>query len=191
MRSSTNLTLLLAATLGATALACRETAAVAPLPSLDTKTDADGRQGGESSPPDSGSGPAGPDQHAPATPAPPTGGDTAVADPRPPAAIFTLHGIIRGREAGPDTTRSVRLPGVTANLYRVKSSDGTPIEPEVLVATAVADQLSEVTFADLVSAHYRLEVKAPPGGPFLDGSVTIAPPSARSIAVLVLLRRKG
>jgi hypothetical protein len=72
----------------------------------------------------------------------------------------------------------------------VRAADGTPVQPEVLVGSAVADGLSEVTFAGLASAYYRLDVKAPAGGSYLDASVTVVPPSAASIAVYVLLRRK-
>lgn len=191
MRPSTSLlTAFLCATLGATVLACREAPAVAPLPSLDTEAEADGGTNGGSES-DSSSTPTGPGQHAPADPAPPAGADTAVTDPRPLAPSFTLVGIIRGVAAGSDTTRTVPLPGVTASLYRVKLADGTPIEPAVLVGTAVADRLSEVTFSNVVSAHYRIDVKGPAGGPFADASVTVAPPKASSIAIYVLLRRKG
>jgi hypothetical protein len=192
MRPSTILLpLLLGATLGATLLACREATAVAPVPSLESETESDGGTSEGGSGRDSSSTPSEPGQHAPADPASPTGADTVVSDPRPPAAIFTLVGIIRGAATAADTTRTVTLPGVTANLYRVGSADGTPIEPAVLVGTAVADRLSEVTFHDLASAHYRLDVKGPAGGPYADASVTIAPPTARSIAIYVLLRRKG
>jgi hypothetical protein len=193
MRPSITLALLLGATVGATAVACRDATGVAPLPTLDNESGSGGGSGtnGDGTPSDSSSTPSGPGQSAPADPAPPSGADTAVNHPPPPVGVFTLHGIIRGEAPGGDSTRTVTLPGVTASLYRVKSADGTPIEPAVLVGSQVADQLSEVTFPDLPSAHYRIEVKAPAGGPYTDVSVTITPPTARSIAIYLLLRRKG
>jgi hypothetical protein len=71
----------------------------------------------------------------------------------------------------------------------VKSADGSTIA-ETLVSSAVADATGEFTFSDLPSAYYRIDVAAPAGGPYVDGSVSIAPPWSTPIRVHVVLHRK-
>jgi hypothetical protein len=95
-----------------------------------------------------------------------------------------------GVESGTDTTRTVRIPAATARLYRVKAVDGSAVA-ETLVGSAVADANGEFIFANLASAYYRLDVTAPAGGPYVDGSVTIAPPWGTQIRIHVVLHRKS
>jgi hypothetical protein len=114
---------------------------------------------------------------------------TALTPPPPLAASFTLHGFALGVESGTDTTRTVRLPGVTATLYRVRAADGSASD-EALVGSAVADGNGEFTFRGLVSAYYRVDVKAPAGGPYVDTSRSIDPPWSTEVRVSVVLPRK-
>jgi hypothetical protein len=124
-----------------------------------------------------------PQDHAPRAAA-------SVVAPPPLPTTFSLTGVALGVELGADTTRTVRLSGVTARLYRIKSADGTPVT-ETLVATDVADANGEFMFSSLASAYYRIDVAAPGGGPYVDGSVSLAPPSATEIRVHVVLHRKS
>jgi hypothetical protein len=77
-----------------------------------------------------------------------------------------------------------------ARLYRVRAVDGSAVA-ETLVGGAVADANGEFIFANLASAYYRLDVTAPAGGPYVDGSVSIAPPWATQIRIHVVLHRKS
>ena len=174
-----------AITLGVT-VGCRESAPIAPREALDIR-DASGADGaGADDDSSSTSQPTSPT--APVDPAP--GPDTAVSPPPPRPASFTVTGVAVGVESGMDTTRTVRVAGATARLYRVKAPDGSAVA-ETLVGSAVADANGEFTFANLGSAYYRLDVTAPAGSPYVDGSVSIAPPWAMQIRIHVVLHRKS
>jgi hypothetical protein len=184
MRPSITLAVLVAS-LGAATVACRDSAAVGPPKVLDIRepSGTDGAASEDDS--SSTSEPTSPT--APVDPAP--GADTAISPPPPRPESFTLTGVAVGVEVGTDTTRTVPLPGVTARLYRVKTADGSAIT-ETLVASATANQDGVFLFADLASAYYRLDVTAQPGGAYVDGSVSIAPPWSAQIRVHVVLHRK-
>ena len=177
---------LFVASLGVAAAACRESATAAPQKALDIRDPSAADDGGGNDDSSSTSQPSSPT--APVDPGPSP--DTAITPPPPLPASFTLTGVAVGVVSGSDTTRTVRIPGVTARLYRVKAADGTPAN-ETLVGTAVADANGEIAFADVPSAHYRLDVTAPAGGPYVDGSVSIAPPWSTHIRVNVVLQRKS
>jgi hypothetical protein len=195
MRPSTTLALLLVA-LSTSTLGCRDAAPSGPERALDNRSgsgdgsDASAGASGSGASSDSSSAPEQPGSTT-GTPDGPTQPDTAVQSPPPRPASFTLAGFARGAASTSDTTQTVPLGGVTANLYRIKTADGSPVQPEVLAGSVVVDANGAFTFRDVASAHYRLEVKAPPGGPYVDGSVTIVPPWSSAIAVYVVLPRKG
>lgn len=196
MRPSITMALLLAATLGVSALGCRDAAPSGPERALDNQTgsgdgsDGSAATGGNGSSSDSSSAPEQPGSTT-GTADGPTQPDTAVQSPPPRPASFMVTGFARGAVSTSDTTQTVPLGGVTANLYRVKMADGSPVEPEVLVGSRIADASGEFTFRDVASAYYRLEVKAPAGGAYADGSLTIVPPWSSAIAVYVVLPRKS
>jgi hypothetical protein len=185
MRPSITLGLFVAA-LGVATLGCRDSAPAAPHQALDIRDPSGSDDGGNGN--DSGSTTQPTSPTAPAQPGP--GPDTAVTPPPPLPAAFSLTGVALGVEAGTDTTRTIRLSGVTARLYRVKAADGGATA-ETLVGTAVADASGEFVFRDIASAYYRLDVVAPAGGPYQDGSVAIAPPWSTDIRAHVVLHRKS
>jgi hypothetical protein len=185
MRPSITLALLVA-TIAAATVGCRDGAPAAPREVLDIRdpSSTDGAANSDDS--TSPSQPTSPS--APADPAP--GPDTVVAPPPPRPASFSVTGVAVGVQIGTDTTRTVRIPAVTARLFRVKSADGSATA-ETLVGSAVADATGEFTFSNLPSGYYRIDVAAPSGGPYVDGSVSIAPPWATQIRVHVVLHRKS
>ena len=185
MRPSITLALLVA-TIGAATVGCRDSAPATPPEVLDIR-EPSGTDGAANSD-DSSSTPQPTSPTAPADPGPAP--DTAISPPPPRPASFTVTGVAVGVESGTDTTRTVRIPAATARLYRVKAADGSA-ESETLVGTAVADANGEFVFANLASAYYRLEVEAPAGGPYVDGSVSIAPPWSTQIRIHVVLHRKS
>ena len=175
----------LAITLGVT-VGCRESAPIAPREALDIR-DPSGADGGATDD-DSSSTSQPTSPTAPVDPAP--GPDTAISPPPPRPASFTVTGAVVGVESGTDTTRTVRVPGTTARLYRVRTADGSAVAA-TLVGSTVADANGEFSFANLASAYYRLDVTAPAGGPYVDGSVSIAPPWGTQIRIHVVLHRKS
>lgn len=185
MRPSITLGLFVVA-LGAATFGCRDSAPAAPQQVLDNRDPSSGEGSGSGNDSGSTAGPTAPT--APAEPAP--GADTAIAPTPPLPATFSLTGVALGLEPGSDTTRTVRVPGVTARLYRVKAADGAAVA-ETLVGSAVADANGEFAFNGVASAYYRLDVTAPTGGPYVDGSISIAPPWSAQIRVHVLLHRKS
>jgi hypothetical protein len=185
MRPSITLGLAFAVAFGATTLGCRDSAPAQPQ-ALDTREATGGDKSSTGADSSGTEQPASPT--APADPAP--GSDTAITPPPPRPAAFTLEAVALGVQPGEDTTRTVRLAGVTARLYRVRAADGTAI-PEALIGSVVANGNGEMVFRDLSSAHYRLDVQAPPGGPYADGVVSIAPPWSAQIRIAVVLHRKG
>ena len=171
--------------LGVATTACRDAAPAAPQQALDIRdpSGSDGAPSGDDS--SSTSEPTSPT--APVDPAP--GPDTAMSPPPALPASFTLNGVAAGVLSGTDTTQTVRVPGVTARLYRVRAADGSAVV-ETLAGSAIADANGEFVFADVASAYYRIDVTAPDGGPYVDGSVSIPPPWATQIRVHVVLHRK-
>ena len=189
MRPSITLALFLGAALTVTSatVGCHDSNATAPQQTLDNRdgtSDGEGNSGGS----DSGSTPQPGPTTEPADPAP--GSDTAITSPPVLPASYTLTGIVHVVLPGSDTTRTVPVAGATVRIYRVKAADGSAV-PEVHVGTATSDALGDVVFRDLSSAYYRLDVKAPAGGPYGDASRTIAPSLSSQIAVLLLLPRKS
>lgn len=178
MRPSITLGLILGIALSASTLACHDSLPAAPQQVLDNHTGSSGDGNGEGGNGEDGNDststtPDPPNKHEPVDP------DSVVQTP-PPAPIpgtFALYATVFGAEAATDTTRTVRLPGVSLSLYRVRNADGSAVQPEVLVGTGVTDTQGDFMFRDLASAYYRLDIKAPPGGPYLDASRSIAPPS--------------
>jgi hypothetical protein len=185
MRPSVTVGLLVVG-LGVATIACRDAAPAAPNQPLDVRHPASGD--GAANGGDSTSTPEPTSPTAPVDPAP--GPDTAVSPPPPLAASFTLRGIAIGVVSGTDTTHTVRLAGVAARLHRVKAADGTTVA-ETLVGSASADANGEFLFTEVPSAYYRVDVGAPAGGAYADGSVTIPPPSTREIRVHVVLQRRN
>ena len=118
---------------------------------------------------------------------------TVVAKPEepPPVDKFTVRGVVLGDDPQPDTMRVVRVPGATATLFRVGDAKGDTLNPRVQVATATSDAQGEFVFADVPSGYYTIEVKAPSGGPFEDGSTGFGPQRMNEVRVAVRLRRKG
>lgn len=196
MRPSTTLALLLGAALSLSTLGCRDTSPSGPDPALDIRSGSSDHGEGT---PAAGAGGAGADssstgdgpENTTGTADGPTRPDTAAQSPPPRPASFALQGLARGAVSRSDTTVTVALGGVTANLYRVKTADGSPVEPEVLAGTTVADGNGEFAFRDVASAYYRLEVKAPSGSGYADASLTIVPPWSSTIGVYVVLPRKN
>jgi hypothetical protein len=184
MRPSITVGLLVVA-LGAATTACRDAAPAAPHEALDIR-DPSGTDGATSND-DSSSTSQPTSPTAPVDPGPRP--DSAVSPPPPLAASFTLTGVALGVESGTDTTRTVAVAGVPARLYRIRAADGSAVA-ETLVASTNADASGEFTFAEVASAYYRVDVAAPAGGPYVDGSVSIAPPWATQIRVNVVLHRK-
>ncbi|MFN2566352.1 MAG: hypothetical protein ABR499_15250 [Gemmatimonadaceae bacterium] len=197
MRPSITLGLILCIALSASTLACHDSLPAAPEQALDNHTGSSGGDGGGEEGSDSTSTtPDPPNRHEPVEPASPP--DSVVQTPPPPVpGTFALYATVFGAEAATDTTRTVRLPGVTVSLYRVRNGDGSAVQPEVLVGTGVTDARGDFIFHDLASAYYRLDVKAPPGGPYLDASRSITPPSVGGpgmdvvLVMPVVLQRKG
>lgn len=185
MRPSLSVGLFVVA-LGVATTACRNGAPAAPEKVLDIRSPSagDGTATGDDS--SSTSQPTSPT--APVDPAP--NPDTAVSPPPPLPASFALTGVAVGVVTGSDTTRTVPVPAVTARLYRVRAADGSAVA-ETLVGSAVADANGEFVFSDVASAYYRIDVAAPAGGPYVDGSVSIPPPWATQIRVHVVLHRKS
>jgi hypothetical protein len=184
MRPSIIVGLFCCVVVGTTAIGCRDGAPAEPQ-AFDNREAKSGGAGGSDD--DSSSTPEPSPSTAPVEPGP--GPDTAVA-PLPPApASFTIDGVALGVEPGSDTTRTVRVAGVAARLYRVRAADGSTIA-ETLVASATADANGQFVFRDVSSAHYRLNVQAPAGGPYADGSVSISPPWSTPIRVAVMLHRR-
>jgi hypothetical protein len=179
---------LLVAVLSVATFGCRDAATAAPQPALDNQRGTEAGEEGSGSSNDSSYTPPPSVPTAPVDPAP--GPDTAITPSPPRPAAFTINGVALGAESRTDTTRTVRVGGVTARLYRVKASDGSEV-PETLVATTVADANGGFVFRDVATGYYRVDVAAPTGGPYVDGSTWIAPPWSTEVYISVLLHRKS
>jgi Prealbumin-like fold domain len=120
-------------------------------------------------------------------------GDTArTGAPFTPATSIDLAVTVGAAQSGQDTLAYTPLSGAAVTVYERKlvatpgAGADTLTVSERVVATATTDASGKARFAGLPAAQYRVEaVRAGNGG---SASVTLAPPYAAEVGVLLIIR---
>lgn len=110
--------------------------------------------------------------------------------PAPVLASFALSGLITGHDVGVDTSKVTPLPNAKVTLVKVASVDGDTLNPSVTVTSATTDAAGKFRLENVPSAYYRIDVTAPEGSPFLNGTGGVGPARESEVAVSIALRRK-
>jgi hypothetical protein len=126
------------------------------------------------------------------------GSDTAVVttgpkptSPAPVVASFALSGTVVGHEPGADTTNVVPVPNAAVTLVKIAGVEGDTLVPSVTAASTTTDAQGKFRLENLPPAYYRVDVAAPAGSPFLDGSWGVGPARDVEVSVYIALRRKN
>lgn len=124
-------------------------------------------------------------------------GDTAIVSgpSKPPevppvVASFALSGTVFGHEAGPDTTQVSAVPNAQLTLVKIAGVNGDTLVPSITVTSTTTDARGTYRLENLAPAYYRIDVTAPAGSVFANGTSGIGPARQTEITLNISLARK-
>jgi hypothetical protein len=112
-----------------------------------------------------------------------------VVDAPPPITRYDMTLNIRGQLFVNDTTETEPVPGTTVALYRTPDPASGSTDPDVLLATLVADGNGNARFNDVPAGWFRAVLTPPQGSPYRARTETFSPDPRPDVYVELYLQR--
>lgn len=112
-----------------------------------------------------------------------------VVEPPPPITQYDMTLNVRGALSANDTTETEPVPGTTVVLYSTTAPGSGSTDPDVLLATKVADDSGNVLFTAVPAGWFRAVMTPPAGSPYQAKTETFSPNPQPDVYVELYLQR--